>query len=391
MAGLYLHIPFCSQRCIYCDFYFTTTRKSHTSFVQALIAEIEYYGHTFADKEPIKTVYYGGGTPSLLLEDELFAIQDAIFNNFGTDEVEETTLELNPEDVDLDYLRGLRALGVDRLSIGIQSFFADDLAFLNRAHTAEQAQAIVPLAREAGFQNFSVDLIFGLPQQPKEYWAANLEKAVALGVPHMSAYGLTVEERTPLYNRIERGLVTPADEEEMADRYEFTVGYLRSHGYEQYEISNFALPGARSLHNSRYWEHKNYLGFGPSAHSFWWDMLPRPSAQRWSNVANLKQYEALVGSRQLPLDGRERLALTRLADEYIMLRLRTADGLNLDVLDTIYGVDLLTERLDEIAWLESEGYILPVRNALVRLTDSGRILCNSVTEKLMIGSLENNP
>lgn len=380
MAGLYLHIPFCAQRCTYCDFYFVTTRSSHTSFVEALCAEMVHYAHTYADREPIETVYVGGGTPSLLHLDDLQRILQTLHDHYDTTAVQEVTLELNPEDADLDYLRGLRTLGIDRLSIGIQSFFEADLEFMNRCHDAEQAAAVVPLAREAGFDAFSVDLIFGVPDQPEEYWAANLEKVIRYEVPHVSTYGLTIEPQTVLHNRVERGLVTPASDAVMTDRYQFTMDYLRSHGYEHYEISSFAQPGYRARHNQLYWQHENYLGFGPSAHSFWWNGLP---AHRWSNLRNLKRYEALLRQRQVPLEGKEALSMDALADEYLLLRLRTSDGLDIDHYTAEYGVDLLSEQVDALAWLEAEGYIEPIRNQHVRLTDRGKHVCDTVTSKLL--------
>ena len=383
MAGIYLHIPFCTQRCVYCDFYFVTTQQSHTAFVQALCAEIEHYALEYSH-EPVETIYFGGGTPSLLHLDEIRRILQTIHDHYDTAAVRETTLELNPDDGDLDYLRGLRALGIDRLSIGIQSFFADDLAFMNRSHTVAQAEAVVPRVRRAGFENFSVDLIFGLPDQPAEYWAANLEKVVQWKTPHLSTYSLTIEERTPLYKQVKRGLVMPTDDETMAARYEFTMDYLRERGYEHYEISSFARPGFRAEHNQRYWNHTNYLGFGPSAHSFWWRSLPSPVAVRWANVRNLRRYEALVQQHQAPLEGRDLLSYDMLADEHIMLRLRTADGLDLDRLESKYGADLLFEKIDELAELEAEGYIEPIRNSQVRLTDRGKLLCDAVTARLLL-------
>jgi oxygen-independent coproporphyrinogen III oxidase len=383
MAGIYLHIPFCAQRCVYCDFYFVTTKMSRTPFVQALCTELEHYAATYASREPVETIYFGGGTPSLLHPDEIQRIMETILMHYDAVDVREVTLELNPGDVDLDYLRNIRAVGIDRLSIGIQSFFEQDLRFMNRSHTVEEAESIVPMARKAGFDNFSIDLIFGLPGQPSEYWAANLQKAADLNVPHLSTYGLTIEERTPLFNQVQRGLVRAADEEEVAERYRFTMDYLRGQGYEHYEISSFARSGMRAQHNQLYWEHENYLGFGPSAHSFWWQQLPRSSVQRWSNIRNLKQYEALLSTRQLPLENRENLTLDTLADEYVMLRLRTSDGLDLDRLENVYGVDLLTDKIDELAWLEQEGYIYPIRNQVVRLTDSGKLLCDTITSKLI--------
>lgn len=383
MAGLYLHIPFCARRCVYCDFYFVTTAKSHTPLVEAMRREIEHRAVEFGGLEPVETIYFGGGTPSLLSLDEVDRLMQSCREGFDTRNLEEVTLELNPDDAGVTYLRGLRDLGVDRLSIGVQSFYADDLAFMNRSHGEVQARGVVDAAREAGFTNLSVDLIFGIPGQPAEYWAANLERAVRAGVPHLSTYSLTVEERTVLHNRVERGLVVPASDEDLAERYRFTIDYLRAHGYEHYEISSFALPGARSVHNSRYWSHRNYLGFGPSAHSFWWRGLP---ARRWANVRNLASYVSLVDQRQEPVDFREALSLDTLADEYLMLALRTDDGVDLDLLEDRYGTDLLEDRVDALARLEEAGMIRPVRNRRVRLTDLGKTLCDAVTTELLPSS-----
>ncbi len=385
MAGLYFHIPFCSQRCIYCDFYFVTTQKTHAGFVSALCAEIAYYADRYAAQEPIETVYFGGGTPSLLAAEDVHRILETARSRFDLGAVRETTFEINPEGVDLEYLRALRAFGVDRLSIGVQSFFPDDLRLLGRSHTAEEAAAIVPLARQAGFENLTLDLIFGLPDQPEEYWAANLERAVRLGAPHLSAYSLTVEEKTVLHKQIQRGALPAPDEETILRRFAFTMDYLRRHGYEQYEVSNYALPGRRAVHNSNYWNHSNYLGFGPSAHSFWRQGLPRPRAERWGNIANLKMYEALIAQRQLPLDTRDTLSHDQLANEYLMLRLRTSDGLDLDVYEQRYGVDLLVEKLDDLAWLEETGHIEPIRRHTLRLTDLGKTVCDAVTQRLLHG------
>lgn len=378
MAGLYLHIPFCKQRCVYCDFYFTTTRTEYGSFIDALCTELAAYAERYS--EPVETLYFGGGTPSLLSPDELERILTVVHHHFDTSAVEETTLELNPDEVDLDYLQALRSLGVDRLSIGIQSFFESDLEFMNRSHTAEEAEQIIPMARKAGFENFSVDLIFGLPDQPEEHWKANLEKVARLEVPHLSTYGLTIEEKTPLGNRVQRGLVEPASEEEMAARYRFTMNYLRERGYEHYEISSFARPGLRARHNQRYWRHANYLGFGPSAHAFWWN--GHGSARRWANVANLRRYEALLQQRHLPLGEQETLDADALADEHVMLRLRTADGLDLEHLHDRYGRDLRTQRAETLDRLEAAGHLQMSGNT-VRLTDEGKLVADEVTAALL--------
>lgn len=381
MAGIYIHVPFCERRCVYCDFYFVTTARSHAPFVAALTKEIRHYGLEYGKKEPVRTLYFGGGTPSRLAAQDLETILQAVHDAFDTSELEEITLELNPDDASLTYLRSIRAMGVNRLSIGIQSFYADDLAFMNRSHSELQARQVVDEARTAGFQNFSIDLIFGLPDQPREYWAANLERAVSLEVPHISTYSLTVEAGTVLANQVKRGLVTPAEDDDTSDRYLFTMDYLESRGYEHYEISSFCKPGQRSRHNSAYWQHANYLGFGPAAHSFWWTGLP---AQRWANVRNLKAYEGFLDGRQIPLDFREHLSLDTLADEHIMLALRTSDGIDLDNLETRYGVDLLDEKLDQIALLEQAGHIEPITGRKLRLTRTGRTVCDSVVQRLAV-------
>lgn len=381
MAGLYLHIPFCTQRCVYCDFYFTTTRRSHASFVNALCEEIEYYASEYAGREQIKTIYFGGGTPSLLELDDLARILQTIHASFDTQQVRETTLEMNPDDADPEYLDGLRSIGFNRLSIGIQSFFASDLEFMNRSHTPDQAEASLERAVEAGFDNVSADLIFGIPDQPEEYWFANVQKLIRLGIPHVSTYSLTVEERTPLHNMVERGLVQPVPDEELESRYRFTMDFLREHGYEHYEVSSFSKPGSRSQHNQIYWNHSNYLGFGPSAHSFWWLGLP---AERWFNVANLKRYEALLQQHNVPLGGKEPMSIDMLANEYILLRLRTSDGVDLDHLASRYGVDLVYEKESDLAEMEDEGYLASTDDRHVRLTDAGKLLCDAITSRLLL-------
>ncbi|MEM9665122.1 MAG: radical SAM family heme chaperone HemW [Bacteroidota bacterium] len=381
MAGLYLHIPFCTQRCVYCDFYFVTTRRSYTSFVQAMCHEIEAYAHTYAALEPVDTIYLGGGTPSLLHTDEIYRLLNAVHDHFDTSQVQEVTLELNPEDADVDTLRAYRGMGIDRLSIGIQSFFAEDLAFMNRSHTPEEAEAIIPLARQAGFDNFSVDLIFGLPDQPLEYWGANLQKVIRLEVPHLSAYNLEVMEHTVLWKRVQRGLVTPTGDEAMLDRYRLALDLLRAGGYEQYEISSFCRDGQRALHNQNYWRHKNYLGFGPSAHSLWWKGLP---AKRWSNMRNLRIYETLLAQHDRPVDEELHLLLDELAEEYILLSLRTAEGINLAWLNRNYGVDLLYEKADEVEALIDQGYVASPTDGHIRLTDEGKLVCDAVTARLAL-------
>ncbi len=378
MAGLYLHIPFCAQRCVYCDFYFVTTRADHTPFIDAMCTELAHYAAEF--NEPIETIYFGGGTPSLLSPKELRRLFRTIREHYDLSALREVTLELNPDDAGPVYLTGLRELGINRLSIGIQSFFAEDLTAMNRSHTAEEAEAVVPMARAAGFDNFSVDLIFGRPGQPDEYWKANLEKVARLGVPHLSTYGLTVEPKTPLAKQIARGATPDVDEEQQAEAYRFTMKYLGRKGYNHYEISSFAKPGSEALHNRRYWDHSNYLGFGPSAHSF---RKNGDGAQRWANVRNLRRYEAVLAERHVPVDWKEKVSAVSLADEYIMLRLRTEDGIDLNVLREAYGRDLCDSHTDTLNRLQEAGHIHPPDGGALRLTDSGKQLCDSITARLV--------
>ena len=382
--------------------------------------ELAHYAAEYAGREPIETIYFGGGTPSLMAPRDLADLLDTIHRSFRTGDVCETTLEMNPDDAAPDYLRTLRSLGFDRLSIGVQSFYETDLTFLNRSHTPEQAVQAIERAQEAGFDNLSADLIFGIPDQPEEYWCANVQKLTRLGVPHLSTYGLTIEERTPLYKMVTQGRVTPAPDEEFAARYRFTMDFLRERGYEHYEISSFALPGKRSRHNEAYWRHANYLGFGPSAHSFWWggrdkegiepESVGQPraggkhetnngavqagtengsvhktgtGARRWHNEANLRKYEALVQQRVPPVGGEDALSLEMLANEYIFLRLRTSDGLDAHRLKRIYGMDLLCDKPDLLTSLEDEGYIQWSGSGRLCLTDAGKMVCDSVVQGLV--------
>lgn len=382
---LYFHVPYCAQRCTYCDFYFVTSKTSPAPFLASVEREMASYGHELGAFDPVETIYFGGGTPSRLPPEDLVRLIKLASVHFDTSGVREVTVEVNPDDVTPGYLRVLKQGGVTRLSIGIQSFFADDLKWMNRSHSAEQAEQSILWARDAGFDSFSIDLIFGLPDQPPEYWMANVQKAIRLGAPHISAYGLTVEEGTPLGKQVARGLVIPAPDDEVADRFSFTQSFLRDAGYEQYEVSSFAKPGQRAVHNSAYWTHANYVGLGPSAHSFWWG-APRSGAHRWDNVRNLARYNALIEQRRGPVENADRLTMDALANEYLMLRLRTSDGLNLDTLNQRYAADLLHEKSDDVMMLQDEGLLIQDGSTL-RLTDSGLLVADAVTSHLLFDDL----
>jgi oxygen-independent coproporphyrinogen-3 oxidase len=366
VAGLYIHVPFRATPCLYDDSPVVLARPPHRAYLQAVQREIAHYADRY--REPIRTVYIGGGRPSLLDLATLRTLLTASRDHFEIPSLEECTLELNPADADPAFLRGLRALGVDRLSLDVMSFYADDLATLQAPHTAEQAHAAPKALRDTGFQRFSVDLLFGWARQDPLHWKANLQKAARLGVPHLAISECTGEQ------------LTEASEDRRADQYRFAMDFLPDHGYEHYEISHFARPGCRGLHNQRHWDQTNYLGVGPSAHSFWWDGLP---AHRWANVRNLARYEALLNQHQPPTAHHVPLDLPALANEYVLLRLRTRDGLDLGTLHDRYGVDLDAEHADTLARLMDEGYLELVTDRRVRLTQRGMLYCDAVTQKLL--------
>ncbi len=392
LASLYVHVPFCSQRCVYCDYAFTTTgrgpaKAAQGRYVRALGIEAEAVGRAVrrgGRPLPLETLYVGGGTPSLLALGDMAAVLDAAHRHFDTAGLCETTVEVNPEDVagadGLAYLRGLRALGVDRVSVGVQSFYPDDLAWMNRAHSADDAASAVENAA-ATFDRFSVDLIFGLPEQPAEVWAANLERALRLGAPHVSAYTLTVEERTPLARRVRDGLVIPEGDDALTERYLFTHRYLTERGFEHYEVSSFARPGQRSRHNDGYWTHRDVVGLGPSAHSFLRETRSR--AARWGNVPAVGRWQGLLEAGELPVETRETLGPDALADEIVMLGLRRlTDGLVFDVLERDYGLDLLTDKRTELAALAAAG-LVTVTPERVCLTPEGATVSDAVALKLV--------
>jgi len=366
VAGLYVHIPFRATPCLYDDSPIVLARPPHRSYRQAVQQELAHYAQRYA--EPIRTVYFGGGQPSLLDLEAIEAVLTSIHDHFDASALEETTLELSPADADSTYLRGLLDLGVDRLSLDVMSFYADDLSALQAPHAAEDAEDAIAAVRDAGFDRFSVDLLFGWAAQDPLHWKANLQKAVRLGAPHIAIQECTGDQ------------LTEAGEDVRADQYRFAVDFLTDQDYEHYEISHFARPGQRGLHNQRHWNHTNYLGVGPSAHSFWWDGLP---AHRWSNVRNLARYEALLRQRHRPTAQQTPLDLPALADEYVLLRLRTRDGLDLDTLQTRYGVDLHAQKADTLARLMRDGYLELIDDRRVRLTERGMLLCDAVTQKLL--------
>ncbi len=374
MASLYLHIPFCERKCIYCDFYSIENLKPMQTFVEALQKEISMY-KSYSHRETIETIFFGGGTPSLLSDDSLKSIFETIHQNFNINKNVEITLEANPGTVDEKKLHSFREIGINRLSFGVQSFHQNELEFLGRIHNAEQAINSVKSAQDVGFENINIDLIYSLPQQSMKNWEATLEKAVALGTQHISAYSLIVEPNTPLNRMVESKQITPMPTEQDAEMYEFTMKFLQERGFVHYEVSNYARAGFESKHNSNYWNHTNYLGFGPSAHSFWSD-------RRWWNVKNLQLYIERIANETLPIESEESLTKTQLLDEAIMLGLRS-NSLDFVQLEKRFGINLCQVHNSTIEQLLASNLAELNENKL-RLTDNGFLLCDSIAESLLV-------
>jgi len=370
MPSLYVHIPFCERKCAYCDFYSLENMTLKERFLRALETEIALAP---GGDGPSATLYFGGGTPSLLTPGELERIMRALARRFPLESGAEVTLEANPGTVSEEKLRAFRELGVNRLSIGVQSLAEEDLRFLGRIHDAREAAASVAMARRAGFGNVSIDLIYSLPGQTIASWDATLARALALRPDHVSAYGLIVEEGTPLARSVARGEVTPNGEETEAALYEHTMAVMRAGGFEHYEVSSYARAGRRSRHNSAYWTGEGYAGFGPSAHSYDPPAGTRPGVRR-ANVAALGAYCDALAHGDLPLAMREELTAAEAANERIFLGLRSG-GVPLSAVEG-------AERRALAGALAREGSAV-LEEGKLRLTDRGYLLCDEIATRMM--------
>jgi oxygen-independent coproporphyrinogen-3 oxidase len=386
--SLYIHIPFCEQKCGYCDFNsYAGLEGLMVPYVEALCRELAIWSGALG-RPQVATVYFGGGTPSLLPLPLLEQVMEAVQDGFRCDGLREVSLEANPGTVDLAYLKGLRALGVNRLSIGVQSFHDDELRFLGRLHSARQAQEAYAWARKAGFDNVNLDLIFGIPGQGLPRWRRNLRKAITLAPEHLSLYALTVEERTPLAHQVARGEVPAPDPDLQGEMYEWAQGAMAQAGYEHYEISNWALPGRRCLHNLSYWRMLPYLGVGAGAHSCLWD---GERYYRFWNVYSPRRYVRAVGGAcpdspsplrtflgRLPFvggvdEGGPRQALA----EAVILGLRLLEGVDMGQIQSRFGQDLRESYGATIDELSSLGLLL-VEDHRLRLSQRGLLLANEV-------------
>ena len=360
MAGIYIHIPFCKQACSYCDFYFLTKGELKQPFVDSLIEEIHHYGSHPISDETIDTIYIGGGTPSLLTPKQLRSIFTALEKVFTVKPVE-VTLEMNPDDVTEEFLLKIQDLGVDRASMGVQSFDEKLLQFMHRAHDPIEAVDALKLLQKANFPSYTADLIYGNPGQTMEMLEKDIDRLLTFDPPHISAYSLTIEPKTRLGKQVELGRIDPVDDDVVADQFDFLYQKLSSAGVEQYEVSNFAKPGKEAVHNSNYWRHKNYLGLGPSAHSLYWP--DADNAQRWKNRSNLKSY--LEQNWDDVREDEESLSLSEMAEERLMLGLRTKWGVSKKQLKERYGYTLNKEQKEWLKKQREEGQFTSVDDEII--------------------------
>jgi oxygen-independent coproporphyrinogen-3 oxidase len=372
-TAIYIHIPFCDHKCIYCDFYSIISYENVSSYLLALKKEIEFYSAQYSTGRKIISIYFGGGTPSFMEPDYISEIISHVKKFFDVKDDAEITIETNPGTVDKVKLNKFNSAGINRISIGIQSFDNDDLKFLTRIHDSQTAIQTVNDAKEAGFENISIDLIFNLPGQTKEKWKLNLEQAVNLPIMHISAYSLILEKGTILNKMVLDGKIKLQDDDYDAELYEQTIDFFSQHGFIQYEVSNFALADSECVHNNAYWRYKDYLSFGTSAHSFVF-------GKRWWNYSSLKFYYSSVEEKGNASIGEEILSSQQMHNEYVMLALRSK-GINTIELKNLFGSDWLKKNNLLLAELKSNNFIFQNGN-LLSLTPKGYSICDEILTKL---------
>lgn len=374
MAGIYWHIPFCKQACTYCNFHFTTSLRYKDALVRALAKEAEAE-KAYLSGETVHTVYFGGGTPSLLTRAELESLLSALQKHYPVATNAEITLEANPDDVTKENVQAWKDLGINRLSIGIQSFFEEELRWMNRAHNAVQARACIENSYAAGIDNLSIDLIYGSPLLTDEGWEQNVNTAIGYGIKHLSCYALTVEEKTPLHKHILQQKTIDVDSDKQARQFLQLMQWLRTAGYEHYEVSNFAQPGFRSRHNSAYWKGTPYLGLGPSAHSF------NGQERRW-NVANNSLYSKGI-DEGAPQRETEVLTPVQQLNETIMISLRTAEGIELKTIEAKFGLAQRQRIETGLAKYRNHG-LVQLANGHAKLTDEGMLRADGIAADLFV-------
>lgn len=371
MAGIYIHIPYCKKACTYCNFHFSTNLKTKADLVKALIHQIDT--DDFVKERDIQTIYFGGGTPSILSASELTDIIKAVHTNFTVAKDAEFTLEANPDDITPPNTSLWQEAGVNRISLGVQSFFEEDLTFMNRAHNSAQALSSIHLLQKSGYKNITIDLIYGSPTTSDRMWKENLKMAIDTGVPHISSYCLTVEEHTSLAYQVKKGQVA-IDEQKASDQFEVLIQSLQNAGFEQYEISNFGKPGYHSQHNTSYWQNKTYHGFGPGAHSY------NGTSRKWM-IANNAKYIAGINNNEICHE-EEILTLNDHYNEYIMTRLRTQWGVIYEEVHNKFGKDYLSQLKLSVGNIDPQ-HIICDQNRLV-LSHKGKFYADRIASDLFI-------
>lgn len=376
MASIYIHIPFCERKCVYCDFYsiprveFKEEWQSIVEkFISSLKIELDIRLSAGNLNQEIETIYFGGGTPSILQSADLERIMNLLMKHTCIHKGTEITIEVNPGTVDKDKLLALKSMGINRISLGIQSFYDTELKLLGRIHNSEEAIKSINDVYETGFENVNFDMIFALPNQSLKNWQMNLDKAIDFRPSHISCYNLSIEPYTPLYWLVQDGKIKSLDTEIEAGLYEYTIAFLTSHGYKQYEVSNFAKEDFKCRHNLNYWNHNHYLGFGPSAHSFW-------NNKRCWNIKDIHHYIEKLSNRILPIDGEEHLDTSKLMEEFIFLGLRS-EGINLKRFEERFHKNFLFNNRAIIDNLIRDGYATLDKEKF-KLTGKGYMICDEI-------------
>jgi oxygen-independent coproporphyrinogen-3 oxidase len=373
-SALYIHIPFCDHKCIYCDFYSIITTDNIQLFLKALKKEAEHFSTQCSNDRKFTSIFLGGGTPSLMEPAYLQQIIMHLKSTFAIDENVEITIETNPGTVNKEKLRKFKDAGINRISIGIQSFDDDELKFLTRIHNKQTAIQTVCEAAEVGFNNISLDLIFNLPNQTKEKWIENLKTAIELPIKHISAYSLILERGTILNKMVQDGKIVMQNDDYDADLYERTIDFLLSNGFYQYEVSNFTKPGFECIHNNAYWKYRDYLGLGTSAHSF-------IDGKRWWNFSSLKKYISEIELNQHAVMSLESITKSQMHDEYVMLALRSS-GLDLIDYKKRFGKAWIEKKYNYFELLKNENLIL-FKSDKIKLTSKGYAVCDEILKNIL--------
>jgi len=374
MAGIYIHIPFCKQKCYYCDFYSLPGYKHKSKYIDALCKEIDMR-KGFFNEQSVDTIYFGGGTPSMLYIEDINRILTTVKRTFNVSDNAEITFEANPEDMGYDFIPELLNIGVNRLSIGIQSFFDDDLLFMNRKHSSDDAVRCVERAASAGFNNISIDLIYGIQGLDIGKWEQNINRALSLPVQHISAYHLTIEPRTVFSHYLKRGIINVTEEEDSLEQFSLLIEKTEEAGFRQYETSNFAKEGFISRHNSSYWKQIPYLGFGPSAHSY-------SGSERMWNVRSVDEYIESVNKGTIPYTG-ENITPDMAYNEYVITSLRTMWGIDMNYIKQNFGDNRYTFLVNESSKFIDSRQLAIDNNKLV-LTKKGQFIADNIMSDLMI-------